>query len=210
MSKWRGDSEKLVRALFDLARHYAPSTIFIDEIDALVGQRDGGSSEHEASRRMKTELMVQLDGLASSDAPVFLLGATNVPWELDQALLRRLEKRIHIPLPDKGARLEMLRTTLANHNPSPEIDLPFLAERTAGFSGADIRLLCKEAAMRPVRRLLSQLESPEAEGDDRQPASVGPILLDDVESALSKTKPSGQSFAERYEEFTRQFGQSVG
>jgi katanin p60 ATPase-containing subunit A1 len=107
VSKWRGDSEKLVRVLFDLARHYEPSTIFIDEIDSIMCQRDS-SGEHEGSRRMKTELLIQLDGLFKTDARVFLLAASNLPWDLDMALLRRLEKRILVPLPNDEARLGMI------------------------------------------------------------------------------------------------------
>lgn len=117
VSKWRGDSEKLVRVLFELARYHQPSTIFLDEVDSVLSSRSG-SGEHEASRRMKTELLIQLDGLIKSKGErVFLLAASNLPWELDMALLRRLEKRILVPLPELEARENMVRHHLPNGPP---------------------------------------------------------------------------------------------
>ena len=108
VSKWRGESEKLVRVLFDLARACAPSCIFLDEFDSLMGKR-GENAEHEGSRRMKTELLIQMDGLQRSSDLVFVLAASNLPWELDSAMLRRLEKRVLVELPNREARQVLIR-----------------------------------------------------------------------------------------------------
>jgi len=124
-SKYRGDSEKLVRILFEMARFYAPSTIFFDEIDSLGGKR-GESSEHEASRRVKTELLVQMDGISSVEGEgkiVMVLAATNRPWDLDEALRRRLEKRIYIPLPNSECRKQLFDISLKNVSIENDADL---------------------------------------------------------------------------------------
>jgi katanin p60 ATPase-containing subunit A1 len=128
VSKWRGDSEKLIKVLFDLARYHQPSTIFVDEIDSILSSR--GIGEHEASRRMKTELLIQLDGLIrSSNDRVFLLAASNLPWELDMALLRRLEKRILVELPTMEARVDMMVNNIPPKMCEPKINYQAFAEQ---------------------------------------------------------------------------------
>lgn len=161
VSKYRGDSEKLIRILFELARHHAPSTIFLDEIDSIMGQRDssgGGGQEHEASRRMKTELLIQMDGLSKTNDVVFVLAASNLPWELDAAMLRRLEKRVLVDLPSPEARQSLFSSLLKPYIPS-DFSFQEAVEKTDGYSGADIKLVAKEACMAPVRRLMTKLES---------------------------------------------------
>ena len=218
VSKWRGDSEKLVRVLFELARHHAPSTVFMDELDAVMSARDGGGSggsssgggDHESSRRLKTELLVQMDGLNRDEGElVFLLAATNLPWELDPAMLRRLEKRIHVGLPGEDARRRMMSRYLEPHDVAADVDLAALAAKTDGYSGADVMLLCKEGAMRPLRRLMERLNDdlePAGFGTDEE-VTVGEITGDDIVGALSATRPTQtEAHAKLYVEWTNSFG----
>ncbi|KAI9121288.1 hypothetical protein K1719_008321 [Acacia pycnantha] len=209
VSKWRGDSEKLVRVLFELARHHAPSTIFLDEIDAIISQRGESSSEHEASRRLKTELLIQMDGLTRTDELVFVLAATNIPWELDAAMLRRLEKRILVPLPEPEARKAMFEELLPPQPGEEQIPYDLLVQQTDGYSGSDIRLLCKEAAMQPLRRLMSQLEQREEMVPEEELPIVGPIGRKDIEIALKNTRPSAHLHAHRYEKFNADYGSQI-
>ncbi|KAJ3670749.1 hypothetical protein LUZ60_008175 [Juncus effusus] len=207
VSKWRGDSEKAVKVLFDLARHHAPSTIFLDEIDAIISQRGEARSEHEASRRLKTELLIQMDGLANTDELVFVLAATNLPWELDAAMLRRLEKRILVPLPDPLARRAMFVELLPSTTPnSSDIPYDFLVEKSEGYSGSDIRLVCKEAAMQPLRRLIRVLETRDEQISEDGLPEVGRVTAEDVELALRNTRPSAHLHARRYEKFNQDYG----
>uniref|UniRef100_A0A803MIU0 AAA+ ATPase domain-containing protein n=1 Tax=Chenopodium quinoa TaxID=63459 RepID=A0A803MIU0_CHEQI len=209
VSKWRGDSEKLVKVLFELARHHAPSTVFVDEIDSVISHRGEARSEHEASRRLKTELLIQMDGLSKSNELVFVLAATNLPWELDAAMLRRLEKRILVPLPDPEARRGMFEELLPSTPNDDQVPYDVMVEKTEGYSGSDIRLVCKEAAMQPLRRLVTVLEQKtEVIPEDELPP-VGPIELKDIELALKNTRPSAHLHAHRYEKFNEDYGSHI-
>lgn len=152
-SKWVGEGEKMVRALFAVAKVEQPSVIFIDEIDSLLTQRS--KTEHEASRRMKTEFLVQLDGAATgAEDRILVIGATNRPYELDEAARRRLVKRLYIPLPELEARAQIVRNLLKmeDHDLTEE-DIKKIAELSDGYSGADMTNLCKEASMGPIRSI---------------------------------------------------------
>ncbi|XP_040192674.1 katanin p60 ATPase-containing subunit A-like 2 isoform X2 [Rana temporaria] len=212
VSKWRGDSEKLVRVLFELARYHAPSTIFLDELESVMSQRGTGpGGEHEGSRRMKTELLVQMDGLARSDDLVFVLAASNLPWELDYAMLRRLEKRILVDLPSKEAREAMIRHWLPPVSNTGGVELrtelqySTLGEETDGYSGSDIKLVCKEAAMRPVRKIFDALENHQPGNKDMPVIRLDTVTTSDFLEVLAHTKPSARSLAQKYSDWQKEF-----
>uniref|UniRef100_A0A8C5P8Z3 Katanin p60 ATPase-containing subunit A-like 2 n=1 Tax=Leptobrachium leishanense TaxID=445787 RepID=A0A8C5P8Z3_9ANUR len=212
VSKWRGDSEKLVRVLFELARYHAPSTIFLDELESVMSQRGTGpGGEHEGSRRMKTELLVQMDGLARSDDLVFVLAASNLPWELDYAMLRRLEKRILVDLPSKEARQAMIQHWLPPISNSGGVELrttldySTLGEETDGYSGSDIKLVCKEAAMRPVRKIFDALENHQPGKKELPVIHLDTVTTSDFLEVIAHTKPSAKSLAEKYAAWQKEF-----
>ena len=156
VSKWLGESEKLVGQLFALAREQAPSIIFIDEIDSLCSARS--DNESEAARRIKTEFLVQMQGVGTGEDKVLVLAATNLPYNIDQAMRRRFDKRIYIPLPDLPARKQMFKVHLGTTpHQLTDADFDALAARTGqtrdypGFSGSDISVLVKDVLMEPVR-----------------------------------------------------------
>ncbi|PNF36744.1 hypothetical protein B7P43_G11574 [Cryptotermes secundus] len=144
-SKYRGESEKLVRLLFEMARFYSPSTIFIDEIDSLCSQR-GTDSEHEASRRFKAELLIQMDGINSSSGEnkvIMVLAATNHPWDIDEAFRRRFEKRVYIPLPNDEARSALLKLCLEGVPVDETLDTNVIVAKLEGYTGSDISNVCR-------------------------------------------------------------------
>ncbi|KAH0745791.1 hypothetical protein KY285_007448 [Solanum tuberosum] len=171
--EWYGESERLTRCLFEIARTHAPTTIFIDEIDSLCSAR-GSATEHETSCRVKAELLVQIDGLNNSNNTsgkmVTVLAATNFPESLDEALRRRLEKRIYIPLPDFKSRKELIKINLKSIKLAPGVDIDQVAQRTEGlrqwphwpslraapgYSGDDLTNICRDASFNGMRQKIS-------------------------------------------------------
>ncbi|KAF9416462.1 hypothetical protein HW555_006223 [Spodoptera exigua] len=198
-SKWIGDGEKMVRALFAVARCHQPA---VNEIDSLLTQRS--DTEHEATRRIKTEFLVQFDGAATGeDDRLLIVGATNRPQELDEAARRRLVKRLYIPLPDADARKQIITNLLTNEtNDLTAQHISEIANLTEGYSGADMKSLCSEAAMGPIRSVpLSQIVS-----IDRN--KVRPVCIQDFINALQRVKPSvSQDDLGQYVKWNTTYGQ---
>lgn len=208
-SKYRGESEKLVRLLFEMARFYAPSTIFIDEIDSMCSRR-GSETEHEASRRVKSELLVQMDGISSDEASksVMVLAATNFPWDIDEALRRRLEKRIYIPLPNDEGREALLKINLKEVTVDDAVDLKMIANMLEGYSGADITNLCRDASMMSMRRKIAGLKPEQIKQLAKEEVDL-PVAEQDFLDAVSKCKKSvSPQDLVKYEEWMMEFGSS--
>ncbi|KAG5539595.1 hypothetical protein RHGRI_019960 [Rhododendron griersonianum] len=156
-SKWFGEDEKNVRALFTVAAKVSPTIIFIDEVDSMLGQRSR-AGEHEAMRKIKNEFMSHWDGLLTKQGEkILVLAATNRPFDLDEAIIRRFERRIMVGLPSVENREKILRTLLAKEKVDQGLDIKELATMTEGYSGSDLKVnLCTTAAYRPVRELIRQ------------------------------------------------------
>ncbi|CAK5279769.1 unnamed protein product [Mycena citricolor] len=227
VSKWQGDSERLVKQLFELARENKPSIIFIDEIDSLAGSRSEGESE--GSRRIKTEFLVQMNGVGHDDTGVLVLGATNIPWQLDNAIKRRFEKRIYIPLPGPEARRHMFELHVGDTPcEMTQKDYRVLADKTEGYSGSDISIVVRDALMQPVRKVLSATHFKRAEGGKKwTPCSPGdgdavekswtevesdellepPLRVGDFLKSLSTTRPTvTESDIKRHDDWTKESG----
>ncbi|OQR95453.1 katanin p60 ATPase-containing subunit [Thraustotheca clavata] len=218
-SKYRGESEKMVRILFEMARHYSPAIIFMDEIDAIAGAR-GGAEEHESSRRVKTELLVQINGVGSGEKSdiennrVMVLAATNLPWQIDEAMRRRLTKRVYIPLPDLHGRKALFQLNLKRVDVAEDVDYDKLATATEGYSGDDICGVCETAKMFPVKRLYTpeylkqlQVKRNEGAGDDEIKAMEKNGLVHDILTALDNVSKSvGQDQLVRFQKWEEEFG----
>nr|XP_033793653.1 katanin p60 ATPase-containing subunit A1 isoform X3 [Geotrypetes seraphini] len=193
------------------ARFYAPTTIFMDEIDSICSRR-GTSEEHEASRRVKAELLIQMDGVggaSENEDPskmVMVLAATNFPWDIDEALRRRLEKRIYIPLPSAKGREELLRINLRELELANDVDLETIAENMEGYSGADITNVCRDASLMAMRRRIEGLTPEEIRNLSRDDMHM-PTTMEDFEMALKKVSKSvSAADIEKYEQWIDEFG----
>jgi len=203
LSKWVGESEKHVRDMFKKARQVAPAIIFFDEIDSLAPRR-GGIGDSHVTERVVSQLLTELDGLEEL-REVVVIAATNRPDLMDPALLRpgRIERHIYIPPPDKEARKEIFRIHLKNKPLAEDVKLEELAEKTEGYSGADIEAVCREAGMLAIREALKSGVSRE---EAKEIAKKIKITKRHFEEALKKVKPSlTQEDLKRYELMLKEF-----
>ena len=222
-SKWKGESEKLVRILFEMARFYAPSTIFIDEVDSVGTKRTDG--ENEASKKVLAELLVQMDGISESNSEdnnsennkeikpkfVMVMGATNLPWDLDDALRRRFEKRIYISLPNQIGRKQMFDINFKGIKLDKDVKIDELVEKTKGYSGHDIASVCREASLMNMRRKLlshdGKFDIMEAANNETFIQGLeAPISQKDILTAIKNiSKSVSPKDLKKFEEWTSQY-----
>lgn len=150
VSKFIGESAQKVKKLFEMAREHKPSIVFVDEIEALCGAR-GGSNESESAKQVMQEFLTQMDGVGKSQRDIVVIGATNLPWDLDSAILRRFQKRIYIPLPDAQTRATIFRLSIGSEAMISSENIRRLSLITEGYSGADVKTIVAEALMYPLR-----------------------------------------------------------
>lgn len=233
VSKWMGESEKLIKGLFDLARRNKPAVIFLDEIDSVMGARS--DNENDATRRIKTEFLIQMQGVGNDDEGILVLGATNIPWGLDPAVRRRFQKKIYISLPELDARKVMFELNLkGTPNTLTDEQLEILAARTDGFSGSDISTLTQDAIFEPVRKCQNAeffkkvpgvngmqwnyvpchqgepgaMRMKMTELPDPKALLPPKVIFEDFLEALKRNKATvNQKDLQQQEEFTRDFGQ---
>ncbi|KAI0444780.1 P-loop containing nucleoside triphosphate hydrolase protein [Xylaria telfairii] len=208
--KWYGDSNKLVRAVFSLARKLQPTIIFIDEIDAVLGTRRSG--EHEASGMVKAEFMTLWDGLTSANtrgvpARIVVLGATNRIHDIDEAILRRMPKKFPVSLPDKNQRLRILQLLLKDTKTEPNnFNIEYIARVTAGMSGSDIKEACRDAAMAPVREYIREHQAKGSSMSSIDPTKVRSVRTEDFfgrkggGQLLVQTPSRAKSSSDEYED----------
>ncbi|MEB2792616.1 MAG: ATP-binding protein [Caldisphaeraceae archaeon] len=201
MSKWLGEAEKNVKKVFDYARSKAskgnPVIIFIDELDAMLGVF---SNEVGGEVRVRNQFLKEMDGLQdkSKILHVYVIGATNKPWALDGPFIRRFQKRIYVPLPDRDARIKMLELLTSKINIDNSVDFEKIADMLEGYSGSDIRDIVQDAYMRVVREYF------ELNGED---GNVRPVTQNDFIESIRLRRPSiSKEMIKLYEKWDEKFG----
>jgi len=186
--KWFGESQKLVKAVFTLARKIEPTIIFIDEIDSFLRSRQ--SNDHEVTAMMKAEFMSLWDGLTTdADSRTVVLGATNRPLDIDEAILRRMPKKFHVPLPSVQQRLNILKLTLKGSKVAPDFNYEELSQLTDGYSGSDLKELCRTVAMIPIQEFISTRlngDLSKLESFPKESVDLRPICLSDFKMQNGK------------------------
>ncbi|WP_457558490.1 AAA family ATPase [Candidatus Harpocratesius sp.] len=203
VSKWLGESEKLLKTLFKVARLDAPSLIFMDEIDSIAGKR-GSGNEGGGERRLKTQFLQEMQGVKSeSDKLVTVMAATNLPWQIDSAVLRRFEKKIYVGLPSIDGREKIFELCTKGVEKDDTVDFKALAAATEGYSGSDISTICREVVMLPVREL--DVSGRLTDGDDT--INVRPIRQEDFLNVMKFIKPVvSKEEIKRFEEWRDEYG----
>ncbi|MCU0484843.1 MAG: ATP-binding protein [Anaerolineales bacterium] len=208
LSKYFGESTKLISALYTVARRMSPAVIFLDEFEALTPPR--GSGESGAERRIVSTLLAELDGLANKEDESFVLtmGATNLPWLIDSAILSRFQKRIYVPLPDAEARRAILEIHLTRRGHKSEVPLAELVQRTDGFAGREIEQLCQTAITHMTTRANPGLLAVVDQGQDavrNYEIKVLPLSQQDFQVAFEQIRPATKAETLRlYDEWINQ------
>lgn len=154
-SRWVGESEKLVQSLFENASSQAPSVVFLDEIDSIATSRETDKSSSIADQRLLNQLLIEIDIVQKNQAMVFIVAATNLPWQLDPAMIRRFNKMVHVKLPDTKTKVQILQKGLKHASKMSDHEFEALAERAENMSGSDLKNAVSEILMRPLRRILA-------------------------------------------------------
>jgi len=200
LSKYYGESEKIIGALFEKARKNQPSIIFMDEFDAIMITRDSGV--HEATRRVISQLLMEIDGFSTKkDEKVLLMAATNRPWDLDNAMISRFQRKIYVPLPDTDSRRQIFEIHLKGSSLS-DITINALSHASEGYSGRDIANVCREAIMCMIREQNPKLEDLTPSQIEKYAMSYRPLSSKDFDYAFSKTKKTvSDGLISRYEKW---------
>ncbi len=204
LSKYFGESSKLIHALFSKARKEEPSVVFMDELDSVATSRGGGMNE--ATRRVLGEFLTQIEGFnTKKEDKVLIIGATNKPWDLDEAIISRFQRKIYVPLPDAKARKAIFKIHLEDAKSS--LDLDELADRSEGFSGRDISTVCHEAISHMVREMNPNLTELSAEQVSRYRLKSRPLKESDFQAAFGKIRPATRKAElEKYVQWQKDFG----